>query len=64
MRVSKGNQHLRVKAIAGTHVVLIALDLDKEERHGLHGFAIAARFCREATRYSDGLPSCRSNSTV
>jgi hypothetical protein len=40
MRVKKGNQHLRVKAIAGTHVVLIALDLDKEERHGLHGFAI------------------------
>jgi phosphatidylserine/phosphatidylglycerophosphate/cardiolipin synthase-like enzyme len=40
MRVSKGNDHLRVKAIAGTHVVLMALDMDEETRAGLRGFAI------------------------
>ena len=40
MRVSKANGHLRVKAIAGTHVVLMALDMDKEARPGLRGFAI------------------------
>lgn len=40
MRVSKSNDHLAVKAIAGTHVVLMALDVDKEARAGLRGFAI------------------------
>jgi phosphatidylserine/phosphatidylglycerophosphate/cardiolipin synthase-like enzyme len=40
MRVSKSDDHLRVKAIAGTHVVLMALDIDEEARAGLHGFAI------------------------
>jgi len=40
MRVSKSNDHLRVKAIAGTHVVLMALDMDEEARAGLRGFAI------------------------
>jgi phosphatidylserine/phosphatidylglycerophosphate/cardiolipin synthase-like enzyme len=40
MRVSKSNDHLHVKAIAGTHVVLMALDMDEEARAGLHGFAI------------------------
>jgi phosphatidylserine/phosphatidylglycerophosphate/cardiolipin synthase-like enzyme len=40
MRVSANNDHLRVKAIAGTHVVLMALDMDEETRKGLRGFAI------------------------
>ncbi|MEA2899437.1 MAG: hypothetical protein QOJ84_5052 [Bradyrhizobium sp.] len=40
MRVSESNDHLRVKAIAGTHVVLMALDMDEETRAGLRGFAI------------------------
>ena len=40
MRVSEGNEHLRVKAIAGTHVVLMALDMDEATRAGLRGFAI------------------------
>jgi phosphatidylserine/phosphatidylglycerophosphate/cardiolipin synthase-like enzyme len=40
MRVSKENGGLRVKAIAGTHVVLMALDIDQGLRAGLHGFAI------------------------
>jgi phosphatidylserine/phosphatidylglycerophosphate/cardiolipin synthase-like enzyme len=40
MRVSQANGHLRVKAIAGTHVVLMALDIDAEARPGLRGFAI------------------------
>ena len=40
MRISKGNDHLRVKATAGTHVVLMALDMDEDARKGLRGFAI------------------------
>jgi phosphatidylserine/phosphatidylglycerophosphate/cardiolipin synthase-like enzyme len=40
MRVSQSNAHLRVKAIAGTHVVLMALDMDQAARPGLRGFAI------------------------
>ena len=40
MRVSQGNDPLRVKAISGTHVVLMALDMDEAARAGLHGFAI------------------------
>ncbi len=40
MRVSQSTDHLRVKAIAGTHVVLMALDMDEAARPGLHGFAI------------------------
>jgi phosphatidylserine/phosphatidylglycerophosphate/cardiolipin synthase-like enzyme len=40
MRVAKANDHLRVKAIAGTHVVLMALDMDEDARTGLRGFAI------------------------
>ena len=40
MRVTKANDHLRVKAIAGTHVVLMALDMDEAARPGLRGFAI------------------------
>ncbi|WP_375412917.1 phospholipase D-like domain-containing protein [uncultured Bradyrhizobium sp.] len=40
MRVSQSNDHLRVRAIAGTHVVLMALDMDEDARKGLRGFAI------------------------
>jgi hypothetical protein len=40
MRVSQSHDHLRVKAIAGTHVVLMALDMDENARQGLRGFAI------------------------
>jgi phosphatidylserine/phosphatidylglycerophosphate/cardiolipin synthase-like enzyme len=40
MRVSQSNDHLRVKVIAGTHVVLMALDMDEAARPGLRGFAI------------------------
>ena len=40
MRVSQESGPLRVKAIAGTHVVLMALDLDEQARTGLRGFAI------------------------
>jgi len=40
MRVSEANDHLRVKAFAGTHVVLMALDMDEDARKGLRGFAI------------------------
>jgi hypothetical protein len=40
MRIAKANDHLRVKAIAGTHVVLMALDMDEDARTGLRGFAI------------------------
>jgi phosphatidylserine/phosphatidylglycerophosphate/cardiolipin synthase-like enzyme len=40
MRISKADGPFRVKAIAGTHVVLMALDMDVQARAGLHGFAI------------------------
>ncbi len=40
MRVSQSSGPLRVKAIAGTHVVLMALDMDEKARAGLRGFAI------------------------
>jgi len=39
MRVAKSKGDFRVKAIAGTHTVLIALDCAEERRHGLMGFA-------------------------
>src|ERR1700748_1829582 len=35
-----GDGKLRVTAIAGTRAVLIALDMDDDERKGLKGFAI------------------------
>ena len=40
MRVSAGDDHFRVRAIAGTYVVLMALDMDEATRKGLRGFAI------------------------
>ncbi|MBA1142500.1 phospholipase D-like domain-containing protein [Mesorhizobium neociceri] len=40
MRVTKGNDHLKVKAVAGTRVVLLALDMDEASREGLLGFAV------------------------
>jgi phosphatidylserine/phosphatidylglycerophosphate/cardiolipin synthase-like enzyme len=40
MRAFAGDDHFRVKAIAGTHVVLMALDMDAATRAGLRGFAI------------------------
>jgi phosphatidylserine/phosphatidylglycerophosphate/cardiolipin synthase-like enzyme len=40
MRVSQASGPLRVKAIAGTHVVLMALDMNEDARAGLRGFAI------------------------
>jgi hypothetical protein len=40
MRVSQSNEHVRVRVIGGTHVVLIALDMDENERKDLRGFAI------------------------
>jgi phosphatidylserine/phosphatidylglycerophosphate/cardiolipin synthase-like enzyme len=40
VRVSQENDKLRVKAIAGTHVVLMAFDMDEDTREGLRGFAI------------------------
>src|ERR1041384_6434468 len=39
MRVTAKHGDFRVKAIAGTHTVLIALDCREERRHGLLGFA-------------------------
>ena len=40
MRLTKGTDQFKVKAIAGTHVVLMALDMDEATRQGLRGFAI------------------------
>jgi PLD-like domain len=40
LRVSQGDTRFRVRAIAGTHVVLTAMDMDADTRKGLRGFAI------------------------
>jgi hypothetical protein len=40
LRVSQGDTQFRVRAIAGTHVVLMAMDMDADTRQGLRGFAI------------------------
>ena len=40
MRVSQGDTRFRVRAIAGTHVVLMAMDMAADTRKGLRGFAI------------------------
>ena len=40
MRIKAKNDHLSVHAIAGTHVVLLAMDVTKAGRDGLLGFAI------------------------
>jgi len=40
MRVSQENKRIQVKAIAGTHVVLMAIDVAESARQGLRGFAI------------------------
>jgi hypothetical protein len=40
LRVSQGDTRFRVRAIAGTHVVLMAMDMDADTRKGLRGFAI------------------------
>ena len=40
MRVSESNDHLRVKAIAGTHVVLMALDIGEAARAKPDGYTI------------------------
>lgn len=40
MRVKSKNDHFSVHAIAGTHVVLLAMDVTKAGREGLLGFAI------------------------
>jgi hypothetical protein len=43
MRVFKDGGKLRVKAIAGTQVVLMALDMDEDAQEGLRGFAFRRR---------------------
>jgi phosphatidylserine/phosphatidylglycerophosphate/cardiolipin synthase-like enzyme len=40
MRISQANGPLHVKAIAGSYVVLMAIDVDPNVRKGLRGFAI------------------------
>jgi hypothetical protein len=40
LRVSQGDTRFRVRAIAGTHVVLMAMDMNADTRKGLRGFAI------------------------
>src|SRR6266550_979192 len=40
LRVSQGDARFRVRAIAGTHVVLMAMDMAADTRKGLRGFAI------------------------
>ncbi len=55
MRVEKSSGKLRVKAVAGTHVILMALDLDEEARPGLRGFAIKRGLKGEAQHWLPGI---------
>jgi phosphatidylserine/phosphatidylglycerophosphate/cardiolipin synthase-like enzyme len=52
MRVVVEGTDFRVKAIAGTHTVLMALDSDEPKRHGLLGFA----FKRDTAGATNGGP--------
>ncbi|MBS1791767.1 MAG: hypothetical protein JST85_28925 [Acidobacteria bacterium] len=52
MRITKIKGEFRVKAIAGTHTVLIAMDCSETCRHGLMGFAIR----REVIGENDASP--------
>ena len=49
MRVIKENGDFRVKAIAGTHTVLIALDCKDKARKDLAGFAMKREVSGAAT---------------
>ncbi|MDC6711083.1 hypothetical protein OEZ76_26075, partial [Leclercia adecarboxylata] len=55
MRVSQSSGALRVKAIAGTHVVLMALDMDEGARAGLRGFAIKRGHGGQAQQWLEGI---------
>src|SRR3954469_5997548 len=55
MRISKSDSHLHVKAISGTHVVLMALDIDEDARPGLHGFAIKRGQSGQAPQFLRGI---------
>ena len=55
MRVSQSSGALRVKAIAGTHVVLMALDMDEGARPGLRGFAIKRGHGGQAQQWLEGI---------
>lgn len=55
MRVSQSSGAFRVKAIAGTHVVLMALDMDESARPGLRGFAIKRGHGGQAQQWLEGI---------
>lgn len=55
MRVSHLDGVLRVKAISGTHVVLMALDMDQQARPGLRGFAVKRGLRGQAQNWLKGI---------
>ncbi|MBI3703862.1 MAG: hypothetical protein HY244_08455 [Rhizobiales bacterium] len=55
MREKSGNDQFRVRAIAGTHVVLMALDMDAATRQGLRGFAIKRGLQGQAQEWLRGI---------
>jgi phosphatidylserine/phosphatidylglycerophosphate/cardiolipin synthase-like enzyme len=59
MRVFKAEGDFRVKAIAGTRTVLIALDCKEERRHGLLGFAFKREVVEGASVGSKWLRSLK-----
>lgn len=55
---SKGG--VSARAIAGSHTVLLAMDLDVEARRGLLGFAIRRQFDNQPPRWLKGSKVFRS----
>lgn len=55
MRAFKSNDHLSVKVVAGTHVVLMALDIDAGAQQGLRGFAIKRGLKGQAQEWLKGI---------
>ncbi len=60
MRASAGDSHFRVRAIAGTHVVLMALDMDEATRQGLQGFAIKRGLAGQPQEWLRGIKYFKS----
>ena len=59
MRLAAQKGDFRVKAIAGTHTILIAIDCPEPRRHGLLGFAFRREAVGRRARGYKWLPSLK-----
>ena len=55
MRTQAGNAKFQIRAIGGSHVVLLAIDATPAARHGLLGFAIARGKSKSSARWLEGI---------